>query len=222
MTNRFTDELRRRVDPIWEAQHQHPFVQGVGDGTLNVETFKYWVRQDYAYLIDYARLLALAAARAPDADTMARFAELAQLTLQTEMRLHRSYAEEFGISAAQLEAEQKSPTCQAYCDFLLRTATLGDFGELVSALLPCFWGYSEIGRRLAQQQRSSDPRYGKWIDMYAADSFKDLAEWCRDLLDRLAATGSDAYRQRLEDTFVLSSRYELAFWEMAWHQEAWP
>ena len=37
-----------------------------------------------------------------------------------------------------------------YTDFLLRTAALGDSGELVAALLPCMWGYSELGQGLAQ------------------------------------------------------------------------
>ena len=90
MAERFTERLRRRVEPIWEAQHQHPFVRGVGAGTLELERFQVWVRQDYLFLIDYGRLLALAAARSPDLETMTRFAELLAATLQTEMGLHRS------------------------------------------------------------------------------------------------------------------------------------
>jgi thiaminase/transcriptional activator TenA len=58
--------------------------------------------------------------------------------------------------------------------------------------------------------------------MYAAPAFADLARWCRDLLDRLAESLPERELQRLEDTFVLSSRYEWRFWEMAWKQEAWP
>ena len=92
MLNRFTERLRTKVHAIWEAQHQHLFVRGIGDGTLDLDRFKFWVRQDYLFLIEYARLLALAAARSPDLETMMRFAELVSATLQTEMSLHRSYA----------------------------------------------------------------------------------------------------------------------------------
>jgi thiaminase/transcriptional activator TenA len=28
--------------------------------------------------------------------------------------------------------------------------------------------------------------------------------------------------ERMEDAFVISSRYEWMFWEMAWNEEAWP
>ena len=57
MSERFTDRLRRKADNIMDAQHQHPFVTGIGDGTLDVEKFKVWVRQAYLYLIEFARLL---------------------------------------------------------------------------------------------------------------------------------------------------------------------
>ena len=64
LQERFSDYLRALGDSIWEAQRNHPFVRGVGDGTLEVERLKFWVRQDYLYLIDYARVYNLAAAKA--------------------------------------------------------------------------------------------------------------------------------------------------------------
>jgi len=148
-----SEELRRAADPIWRAQHDHPFVRGIGDGTLDLERFRFWVRQDYRFLIEYGRLLALGAARAPDLETMRRLADLCQATVRDEMDLHRSYAREFDISEEELEAEPMAPTTQGYTDFLVRTAAQGDFAELVAALLPCMWGFSEIGQRLAEGGR---------------------------------------------------------------------
>ena len=66
MAERLTEHLRQKVAGIWEAQYQHPFVRGIGDGTLGLERFEFWLRRDYVFLIEYARLLALAAARSPD------------------------------------------------------------------------------------------------------------------------------------------------------------
>ncbi len=80
-----SEDLRRECDDVWEQQHRHPFVIGIGDGTLDVDRFRFWVRQDYLFLIEYARLLALGCARAPRLADMARFAELAQAILSTEM-----------------------------------------------------------------------------------------------------------------------------------------
>lgn len=222
MSERFTDRLRRLVEPVWEAQHRHPFILGIGDGSLDLERFRHWVRQDYLFLVDYARLLSLAAARAPDTESMARFAGLAQETLNTEMALHRSYAQGFGIGAEELEGERKAPTCQAYTDFLLRTAALDGYPELVAALLPCMWGFSEVGQRLAARGAPQDPRYAQWVEMYADPGFASLAGWCRELVDRVAEGESPAGLRRMEAAFLTSSRYEYQFWEMAWSLEDWP
>jgi thiaminase/transcriptional activator TenA len=222
MAERFTERLRRQAAGIWEAQHQHPLVRGIGDGTLSLERFKFWLRQDYVFLIAYARLLAFAAARSPDLETLTRFAVLLKETVQTEMNLHRAYAAEFGISLKELEKEVPAPTTRAYTDFLLRVATTGDFAELAAALLPCMWAFSEIGQRLATQPAPSDQRYAKWIAMYSSREFAELAQWCRDLLDSLAAGLPERDLQKLEAAFLTSSRYEWQFWEMAWKMERWP
>ena len=210
----FSAELRAAATAIWEAQHEHPFVRGIGDGTVDVERFKRWVRQDYRFLIEYCRLFGLAAARAPDLATLRWFAELLRTTAVTEMDLHRSYAAEFGISATELEAEEMAPVTRAYTDFLLRTAATNDFAELTAALLPCMWGFNEIGLRLAERGRPADERCAKWIDTYADPEFTRLAGWCRELVDRLAEEVGQPVRERMREAFLVSSRYELAFWDV--------
>jgi thiaminase/transcriptional activator TenA len=219
---RFTAHLRRVADPVWRAQHDHPFVRGIGDGSLDLERFRHWVRQDYRFLVEYCRLFGLAAARAPDLDTLARFADLLQTTARTEMDLHRAYAAELGIAPAALEGVPMAPTTRAYTDFLVRVAATGDFAELAAALLPCMWGFSEIGQTLAARGAPAEPRYAKWVRMYADPDFAALADWCRGLVDRLAAGADRATRARMEESFLTSSRYEYMFWEMAWSLETWP
>jgi thiaminase/transcriptional activator TenA len=121
----FIDNVETQTLGMRQAILAHPFVTGVGDGTLPVEKFKYYVLQDYAYLIDYSRALALASAMAPRLDDMAWFAGLLDETLNVEMTLHRSYCEEFGIGAAELEATVAAPSNLAYTSFLLKAAHQG-------------------------------------------------------------------------------------------------
>jgi thiaminase/transcriptional activator TenA len=214
---RRSDALRAAAGDLWEAQHAHPFVRGIGDGTLDRERFRHFVRQDYLFLVDYARVLAYGAARAPRLDWQRRFAALTQAVLDDELELHRAYAAEWEISAAELETEEPTPTTRAYTDFLLRTAALGDFAELVAAVLPCMWGYSELGQRLGQLPRPADSRYAGWIETYASEDFAELAAWCRTLADSVATTeNADAMRE----AFVTCSRHELAFWDACWRLEA--
>jgi thiaminase/transcriptional activator TenA len=138
------------------------------------------------------------------------------------MDLHRAYAAELGITPAALEREPMAPTTRAYTDFLVRVAATGDFAELAAALLPCMWGFAEIGQVLAARGLPAEPRYAKWIRAYADPEFAALAGWCRELVDRLGGGADDATRQRMEDAFLTSSRYEYLFWEMAWLLETWP
>jgi thiaminase/transcriptional activator TenA len=195
--------------------HDHPLVRALGAGNPDLKQLRFWMRQDYLFLIDYARLFALAAARAPDLDTMNAFARLCHETLESEMTLHRSYAADFGISAAELESETKSAVTQAYTDFLLRTAALGDYSELVAALLPCMWGFSEVGTRLREVGMPKEPLSARWVEMYGSDDFAQLAAWCRDILDALADGLPKHFLDRIEAAFITSSRHELAFWDQA-------
>ncbi|MGI8413114.1 MAG: thiaminase II [Solirubrobacteraceae bacterium] len=217
----FSLELRRCAHEIWETQHGHPFVRGIGDGTLDPARFEVWVRQDYLYLIEFARLHALGAARAPELDEIGRFTDLTHGLLHVEMDLHRAYARELGISRNELEREQMLPTTQGYTDFLIRTAALGDYVELTAALLPCIWGYEEIAQRLAARGLPSDRTYRDWIAVYTSPEYAELTGWARELTDRAGAQAGSGGRERARRAFLISSRYELAFWQMAWAGERW-
>jgi len=217
----FTDKLYAAAASTWDAQLNHPFVRGIADGSLDVERFKRWVRQDYLYLKDFARMFAWAVAKADTLESMSWYAKVLDLTLNTEMALHRTYAARFDITAEELEAETMWPTTRAYTDFLVRTSADGDMASLVAALLPCAWGYVFVARDMANRERPDDQRYAEWIDQYASDEFADAAEWLKGEMNRLAEGKTPAERQRLVGLFVLSSRYEWQFWEMCWNGEQW-
>ncbi|MFQ5876198.1 MAG: thiaminase II [Acidobacteriota bacterium] len=215
--------LRERAAPIWEREQAHPFVRGLGDGTLEPDRFRVWLRQDYLFLIEYARVLAMAAARAEDLETQARFSDLLQATLRTEMDLHRRYARRFGISEADLERTAPAPTTQAYTDFLVRVALQGPLAAIVASLLPCAWGYAEIARRLVRPGGAPEGSpYAEWIRAYSSREFGEYADWLKDLLDRLADGAPDREQERLTRIFLTSSRYEYLFWEMCHCKSSWP
>jgi thiaminase/transcriptional activator TenA len=193
----------------------------VGTGTLDEAPFRYWVEQDYVYLVEYARVFALGAANAPDLERMGTFAELLDATINTEMDLHREYAAEFGITEAELEGTEPSPTTRAYTDFLVRVAATGTFGDLVAALLPCMWGFNETGNRLEARGKPAHEQYDAWIEMYAGEEFTELTDWCKRLMDDVAADASATERERYREIFRTSARYEYRFWDAAWREEGW-
>jgi thiaminase/transcriptional activator TenA len=217
----FTDTLAADADPIFAAIRDHPMVDRLGDGTLDEAPFRRWVRQDYVYLVDYSRVFAHGAARAPDLDRMGTFAELLSETVNTEMDLHRAYAAEFDITEAELAATEPSPTTRAYTDFLVRTAATGTFGDLVAALLPCMWGFNDTATRLRERGLPDDERYVEWIETYAGEEFTELTTWCKGLMDDAAADAPAEARERYRRLFRTSARYEYRFWDAAWTGETW-
>ncbi|KZN23137.1 thiaminase II [Haladaptatus sp. R4] len=217
----FSSDLETVAEPIWDAIVAHPIVEELGAGTLDEEPFRYWVRQDYIYLIDYARVFAHGATKAPDLEWMGTFAKLLDSTINTEMDLHREYAAEFDITESDLETTDPSPTTRAYTDFLVRIATTGTFGDLVAALLPCMWGFNETGKRLAKKGLPDDDRYASWIEIYAGDEFTELTTWCKELMDDVARNKNEVECERFRNLFRTSARYEYRFWDAAWRQEEW-
>ncbi|MBI4240235.1 MAG: thiaminase II [Candidatus Rokubacteria bacterium] len=217
-----SDDLRKRAEPVWTRSLAHPFVLGIGAGSLPVDRFRFYIRQDYVFLIEYARVLALACAKARDLPDMEKLAELLHATLGREMTLHRAYCGEFGITPEELERTEPAPTTYAYTRHLLDTAWSGSLAEIVASLFPCQWSYWEIGTMLATRGAPRHaPLYCQWIDTYASKEYGELAQWVKTLLDRLGADASTGEREPMTERFLLSSRFEHAFWEMAWTMEQW-
>jgi thiaminase (transcriptional activator TenA) len=94
----FTHAIRAKAQPIWDCELKHPFVRGLGDGTLPIDRFRFYLAQDYVFLIEYCRVFALGAAKARDLQTIGVFTRLLDETLNTEMQLHRNYCQRIGIA----------------------------------------------------------------------------------------------------------------------------
>ena len=219
---KFSERLYEKLQPIWRQNHNHPFVQGMGDGTLEKEKFRFYMIQDYLYLIDYAKLFAIGAMKATDVQTMGKFASLLDSTLNEEMSLHREYAKKFEISEKELEKAQPSPTTLAYTHYMLHVGQSGTLAELVAALLPCMWSYWEIGKELSEKPGAENEFYREWIEMYSSEEFGELATWCINLFDSLTEDKSEAELEKLEEIFLNTTRFEYMFWDMAYKEAMWP
>ncbi len=214
-------DLRRAATPIWEAIYRHPFVVEVGRGTLPREKFRFFISQDYLYLKEFTRVLCLGGAKARDLDTMQLFALHAHNTVLVERAVHTAFARRLGLTARQLEAASPAPVTLAYTRHLLAIAHAGSLAELVAAVLPCYWIYQEVGKRLLSRI-PKDFLYARWIRAYAAPQFARLVNEQLRLADRLGQEASPAERERMTNHFVLSSRYEYLFWDQAYRLARWP
>jgi thiaminase/transcriptional activator TenA len=192
--------------PSVRAQLAHPTVAGIGRGDLDPAVFRSWLEQDYLFLLDFVRVFARLAWQAPDGH-LGDLVDLAHSTWHEELELHRGLAAEFD---ADLFGAVPGPATTAYTAFLLDAAA--DYGRGLAALLPCMWGYSTLGRLLAEHP-PAEPRYARWVATYADPGFAKLAERCAQMLD-------EAYAEVLVDeatatvAFDHALAHELAFWDV--------
>ena len=213
--------LHDAAAPIWENCLKHPFVTGIGDGTLAVEKFRYFMLQDYLYLFDYARVFALGVVKARDPRLMRIFAANVDTILGGEMEIHRTYMARLGITEEQVFAVKPALDNLSYTNYMLSVASTGGPAEIVASILACSWSYAEIGQALARIPGAAEhPFYGEWIRGYASDSYAATNHSLIELMDALAAGASWEQMARLTDIFVNCSRYELGFWDMSWEMRA--
>ena len=220
---KFSQHLREIAEPIWAAQLTHPFVVGLGNDTLPERKFKYYILQDALFLSDLAQVFAIAAEKALDAASVAMFAKLAEDTLVVERSLHETYGRRWKLTHTQMARTPMAPTNYAYTRHMLQTAQEGSALDAAVVALPCAWIYCVVGRHLLRKGKppKSHP-YRNWLLLYASPEFAEVAAWMCARVDAWAKRASEVEKLRLEQAFLVSSRYEWMFWEMAWNEESWP
>lgn len=217
----FTVEAWRRNLPVYEAIRTMPFNEALAAGTLSRERFRHYMVQDAHYLIAFGRALALAGAKADDADGLVQFAEGAKVAVIVERSLHTDFFRSFGIAAADFAATRMSPACHHYSSYLIATAHAEPYPVVLAALLPCFWIYAEVGRDILGRATRPNP-YDAWIDTYAGEEFHEAVRAVIATTDRAAANAGTAVRARMHEAYAHASRLEWMFWDSAWREADWP
>lgn len=221
MQSTWSERLWSGITPIYDAILDHPFLAGLAAGDLPQDRFAYYIAQDAHYLRDYARALAVVAAKAPTHVDAGMLSQHAADTVAVELALHATLLPQLGLDARQLEDVAVSPTTVSYTSYLLAAAYGGSFAEGLGAVLPCYWIYARVGAALVERG-SPDPRYQAWIDTYAGPEFAGVVADVLALADRVGADLSASDESRARARFAMTTRYEWMFWDAAWRLEAWP
>ena len=187
------------IQPIWEAHTRHPFVLGLGSGTLPIDNFKYYLIQDYLFLNHYARVICAGAAKAPAlADVFAQ-AEYA-LSVRDELKMHLFYcSEHFGLKEADMAATPEHPACRNYTDFVREVGEREDWLALQVALVPCMYGYKIVGEYLYEWEGSvkgTANSYWGWVEQYAGQESVDAVTKSTELVEKYVARQTP---QRIEE-----------------------
>lgn len=217
----FTAEIWKKNAALFETIRTMPFNQELADGTLNQERFRHYMIQDAHYLVAFGRALAIAAAKADNADEVVQFASAAHGAVVVERSLHEDFMEQFGVSAETFAATPLSPATHHYSSFLLANAWSKSYPVALAGLLPCFWIYAEVGRDIIGRAAKNNP-YDSWIATYAGDEFHTLVREVIATVDRVAAVASEETREEMHIAYTHAAKLEWMFWDSAYRLEQWP
>ncbi len=211
------DRLKATNEDAWSAYVDHEFVKGMQTGQLPKPAFEFYLKQDYLFLIHFARAYSLAAYKSETLEQMKAATATVSALIETEMALHVQYCAEWGISEAEMQAIEEAPENMAYTRYVLEKGLSGDILDLYIALAPCVIGYGEIGQTLAasEQTLKKDNPYLPWIEMYAGEEYQEVRAAAVTQLDTLAQSRfTDARFESLSKTFRQATLLEVGFWQM--------
>ena len=196
-----SERLLNASKTIWDAYNEHPFVLGIQNGTLERDKFRYYIMQDFLYLKDYAKTYAVGVAKAKSVETANLFAKYINV-MNGELDVHKGYMGKFAVTQEEIDAMKPSLDNLSYTSYMVRVAYDESEVEVLAAVLSC--------------ESVDDPFYGDWIRGYASDEYAAGNVMLIETLDRLSAHYAEEQLRHLEDIFIACSRYEMAFWQMAW------
>jgi len=214
--------LRNDCSELWEELHIHPFIEGLADGTLPPDTFRFYIEQNLQYLVEYARAMALAAGRAGDVDTTRIFSADLTNIVGVEIPENRELlARVLELGARDLKgSEGMAPATVMYTGFLVETAATSRPVEVMAAIVPCAWSYGEIASR-RREQIVEHPVYAEWVRFFASPDYAGVVERMQADFEWLVAR-DDVELERLSFLFTTGVRLERGFWDMAYAREHWP
>ena len=218
--NQTTERLLAASRTIWEGYLAHPFVQGIADGSLAVDKFRFYLLQDYLYLFDYAKVFAQGVVKSREPEVMRTFAGYVESILGGEMNVHRSYMKRLGITEEQAETVKPSLSNQSYTAYMRAVAAEEGPAEIMAAVLSCALSYEYIAKWIVANYPDAEKHefYGEWVQSYASEGYAEENVRLTDLMERLTAGYSEQQLRHLTDIFLDCSRYEGMFWDMAWNE----
>lgn len=215
----FTDYLYESSKKIWDKYLEHPFLKEIGEGSLDKDKFRKYLIQDYLYLIEYAKVYAMACVKSRNLKELKKFNDGVTGSIETESANHIMYLKNFGEDIEKLEFKYDlNLVNESYTSFMKAIALTGTIEEIVAAVLPCTWSYNYIGLKLKEKYKNNleGNFYKSWIESYCDDKYIEVTNEWIDFANEICKDLDEKQKEKIKDIFVKASIYELEFWNMAY------
>ena len=213
------ERLHDSAKDIWDGYYTHPFITEMGEGTLDIEKFRYYMIQDYLYLFEYVKLFALGVVKGGDNEELMRsFSKSIFVILDEELSIHRSYMEDLGITLAEIQGTKRALDNASYTSYMLAQGEVGGSPEILAAILACAWSYGLIGQSIVKRwpQSVDHPFFGPWVKGYSSDGYQAGNERIFAFTEQVCKDLPEDRIVKLCEIFRNCSRYEAMFWDLAY------
>jgi thiaminase/transcriptional activator TenA len=190
-----------------------PFILELAKGSLSLERFNFYIRQDAIYLKEFGRALAVTASKVEDKKHADTFSEFARTAVVVEQELHNSFLED--------AAANPSPSCLLYTSYMLKQTALEPAQIGVAAVLPCFWVYREVGDHILTHGNRENNPYQRWINTYGGEEYAAQVDAAIAIFNELAENSAESLKKKMLETYMTSTKMEWLFWNSAYNMEKW-
>lgn len=216
---KWSDKAWDAIRPIYADILAMPFISELSNGSLPLDKFQFYMRQDAFYLEEFGRVLAFIGAKSADNQQALDYFEFGRNALIVEKALHENYFKEFGLDPE--DGNKIEPVCHHYVHFLKSVAAFEPIEVAMAATLPCFWIYKEVGDHIVSIASGNQNPYSKWIDTYSGEDFAEGVKKAKNYVDQISEQSSATNREKMRQVFITASRLEYHFWRAAYEKRMW-
>lgn len=204
---------------------QTPHMQDILHGTMPEDRFKFQIKQNYNYLMEFTRCWAIGLAKCNGFEEMKIWYDLLVDTMENEVILNRDFwAEKIGLTIEEMEATIMAPGKRTYTSFELARAWEGDLASQVMSVFACTILYLFMGEDLLPQcTLPKDNMYRFWLEFYTLDEYRNHCALAIALVNKVTEHKSERELAKLQEIFACACNYEILQWQdMYYNMTTWP
>jgi len=208
----FFYKLKRSCKKEWSEFTNHRFLSDLVSNKLPGVNFKKYLIQDYIFLQQFLKILALSVYKSKSFEEINRSVNFI-IGINHEIKLHINFCKKWKVALRSLDNIKVEKANSAYTDHVLNVGKNGNNLDIYSCLSPCIIGYGEIGLKLSKIKDWEKSKYSSWIKMYSSNEYQQVAKDNIHYLDILFKNYKDKDVTKLRKKFKKSTILERNFWE---------
>ncbi|WVQ94416.1 hypothetical protein IAU59_001495 [Kwoniella sp. CBS 9459] len=232
---KFSQYLLDKYADDFKLATNHPFLRQAGEGTIDAQPLREWLKQDYLYaFVGYIKfasslLSKLPLAYATEDRNVARAVEVLTFSLSNVKRetdfFLATAAEHglavFGDSASRIDNEllgEYKEVTRGYVDFLHAIGGLGSIEEgftLLWAMEKAYftaWTNAKTYLKPFENPTETQKALEKFIDNWTNEEFKHFVDGCEEIMDGAGIKPDSQTGKACEEVFKRTLWLEQRFW----------